>query len=111
MQDYEELQKKLMIPVIISLMAAVARFAFSQQKSFLSFLRGVAIAAFVGLTTALGIHDTALSEATKGAIIGVTAFCADEVAMFLIASAGELRKDPLGYAARIFDALRGGRSK
>lgn len=111
MQEYEELHKKLLVPVIISLMAAVARFAFSQQRTFWSFLRGVAIAGFVGLMTSLGIHDLALSEGTKGMIIGITSFCADEVAMFVIASATEMRKDPLGYVSRIIDALRSARLK
>jgi len=106
MFDDQELQKKLLIPAGSILAASIARFAFSEKRSFWTFLRGVAIAGFVGLMTSLGIHDVAMEEGTKGMIIGVTSFCGDEVAMFLIAVATEARKDPLGYLHKIINALR-----
>lgn len=103
----DERYTKLAIPASIAFMAGFARFAFSDKKSLWSFFRGVVLAGFIGLMTSLGIVDLPVSEGVKGMIIGVTSFCADEVAMFIIAVANEVRKDPLGYVSKFIDALRG----
>ncbi len=107
MEDYQDMIKRLTIPGMIALLAGTARFAFSEKKSLWSFFRGVMLAGFVGFMTGFGLQDSHLSEGVRFAIIGVTSFCADEVAMFLVAAATELRKDPLGYLSKIVDSLRG----
>lgn len=107
MLEDQDLHKKLLIPAVISLFAGFARYAFSEKRSFWHFIRGALIAGFVGLMTSLAIQDVAMSEGIKGMIIGVTSFCADEVATFLVAAATEARRDPLGYVDRMVKAFRG----
>ena len=107
MFESNEPLEKLTIPAIIAIMAGFARFAFAEKRSVWSFFRGITIAGFVGSMTTLGIHNMAMDEGMKGVIIGVTAFCADEVALFTIAAANEVRKDPLKYVSNLIDAIRG----
>lgn len=107
MEDIEDLFKKLMIPAMISLMAGLARFFFSDKRSIWGFLRGVFLASFFGFMTGLGLQDTGLSDGARYAIVGATSFCADEFAMLLVGAAQKIRKDPLGYLASVLDALRG----
>lgn len=97
MDEYSELLKKLTIPVTISLMAGFARFIFSDNKSLLTFLRGIFIAGFVGMMTGFGLQDAAFSEGTKGLIIGISSFCADEVLMIVLKFATNVKQDPMKY--------------
>lgn len=106
--DFAAYARKLLIPVTIAVMGGFARFAFSENRSFVSFIRGVVIAAFVGVMVSLALQDTFLSESMRGMIIGVSSFCADEVVLFLLACAKEVRNDPLKYLMNILTAVRGG---
>lgn len=95
--EYSDLLKKLTIPASISLMAGLARFVFSDNKSLLTFLRGMFIAGFVGMMTGYGLQDAELSEGMKGLIIGASSFCADEVLMIVLKFAAHVKKDPMKY--------------
>ncbi len=106
--DFNELIRKMTIPVIIALMGGLARFAFSGNRSFGAFIRGVIIAGFVGVMVTFALEGTLLAEGTKGMIIGVASFCADETIMFVLACAKEIKKDPLKYLMNVIDAFRGG---
>lgn len=106
MDHLDETFRRLTIPVTIAAMAGFARFLFSRERSLLSFFRGVTIAGFVGLMTSLGLQHVEIDEGMKGMIIGITSFCADEVAQVLIALAKEIQKDPFKYIYRVIDAFR-----
>lgn len=82
---------------MISLMAGFARFIFSDKKSVLSLCRGIFIAGFVGMMTGYGLQDVEFSEGTKGLVIGVASFCADEVLMIILKFAAHVKKDPVKY--------------
>jgi len=103
----QESMEKLTVPALIAVMAGFTRFAFSEKRSVWSFFRGITVAGFVGAMTTLGLQTMHIDPSLKGVIIGGTSFCADEVAMFTIAAANEVRKDPLRYVANILDAVRG----
>lgn len=60
--DMMENVKRLSVPVTIAVSAGVARFVFSDQRSFYSFLRGVFIAAFVGLLGGYALQDVHMGE-------------------------------------------------
>lgn len=107
MFDSDDQLQKLTVPAIIAVAAGFARFAFSEKRSVWSFFRGITIAGFVGAMTTLGLDSVHIEPSMKGVIIGVTAFCADEVALFALAAANEVRKDPLRYISNILDAVRG----
>lgn len=105
-EDKEALEK-LTVPAIIAVAAGFTRFAFSEKRSVWSFVRGLTVAGFVGAMTTLALQSSTIEPSMRGVIIGVTAFCADEVALFALAAANEVRKDPLRYVSNILDAFRG----
>ena len=107
MFDSDDQLQKLTVPAIIAMAAGFARFAFSEKRSVWAFFRGITIAGFVGAMTTLGMASVNIDPSMKGVIIGVTAFCADEVALFALAAVNEVRKDPLRYISNILDAVRG----
>ncbi len=108
--DFLAFARKLIIPITIAVMGGFARFAFSNNRSVWGFLRGVIIAAFVGVMVSLALQDTFLSESMKGMIVGVSSFTADEIVLFILACFREVMKDPLKYAMNVLGAIRGGGS-
>lgn len=102
MQEFENLIQKLTIPVTIALMAGLARFAFSEQKSIWTFFRGMLIASFVGLMTGNGLQDSGLGDGMKFAIIGATSFCADEVLSIIIKIVVWVKEDPVNRIREVF---------
>ena len=66
-------------------------------------LTGVAVAVIVGL----GIEGFVASETLRLAIVGACAVVSEDIWMGLRAMGGAMRKDPLGFAVRLLDAIRG----
>jgi hypothetical protein len=66
-------------------------------------LTGVAVAVIVGL----GIQGFVASETLRLAIVGACAVISEDIWMGLRAMGGAMRKDPLGFAVRLLDAIRG----
>lgn len=88
----------LFFPLILSLMAGFARFMFAEKRSFISFIRGVTVSSFAGAIVAMALQDMNYGEGWKGAIVGVSAFCADEVLMVFIIVVRNIKSDPMKYA-------------
>ncbi|MET3916249.1 hypothetical protein ABID97_003031 [Variovorax sp. OAS795] len=66
-------------------------------------LTGVAVAVIVGL----GIQGFVASETLRLAIVGACAVISEDIWMGLRALGGAMRNDPLGFAVRLLDAVRG----
>ncbi|SEA50754.1 hypothetical protein [Variovorax sp. YR216] len=66
-------------------------------------LTGVVVAIIVGL----GIEDFVGSETLRLAIVGACAVISEDIWAGLKMLGNGMRKDPLGFAARLLDALRG----
>lgn len=87
--------KVLAAPLALSAAGGAARLIMSRRKvSIPEFLRGIFIASFVGSLVAIGLNETQLSEGIRGAIVGLSAFLADDVLMACISVATTFRKDP-----------------
>lgn len=69
--------------------------------------QGLASAVVVAMLVGLGIHDTGLSPTSQAAVIGLCAFIASDLLEGLLKLAALLRTDPMGFLARISEALRG----
>lgn len=107
MYDFFETYEKFILPAMLSFVAALARFAFSDKKSILIFLRGVIISCFAGAMMALALQDYEMGEGMKGAIVGVSAFCADEVLAVLITMAKHIKDDPMRWVRDYLNSRRG----
>ncbi|QNK67749.1 hypothetical protein [Variovorax sp. PAMC26660] len=70
---------------------------------FRAVLTGVAVAVFVGL----GIEGFVTAETLRLAIVGACAVVSEDIWMGLRSIGGAMRNDPLGFAVRLLDALRG----
>lgn len=66
-------------------------------------LTGTAVAVIVGL----GIEDFIPSETARLAIVGACAVVSEDIWAGLKTLGSAVRKDPLGFVARILDAMRG----
>lgn len=66
-------------------------------------LSGVAVAVIVGL----GIEDFVKTETFRLGIVGACAVVSEDIWAGLKAVGASLRKDPLGFLARLIDAVRG----
>lgn len=66
-------------------------------------LTGVSVAVIVGL----GIEGFVASETLRLAIVGACAVVSEDIWMGLRAVGGAMRNDPLGFAVRLLDAVRG----
>ncbi|WP_395315818.1 hypothetical protein [Variovorax sp. UC74_104] len=66
-------------------------------------LTGVSVAVFVGL----GIEGFVASETLRLAIVGACAVVSEDIWMGLRSVGGAMRNDPLGFAVRLLDAIRG----
>ncbi|SDI78416.1 hypothetical protein [Variovorax sp. OV700] len=66
-------------------------------------LTGVAVAVIVGL----GIQGFVASETLRLAIVGACAVISEDIWMGLRAMGVAMRNDPLGFAVRLLDAIRG----
>lgn len=97
MDEIQNAINKLGFPILLSIMASLARFMFSDKKSMFTFLRGVIVSSFAGAIVAMALEDTSYGEGFRGAIVGVSAFCADEVLMVFILLAKNMKDDPVKY--------------
>lgn len=66
-------------------------------------LTGTAVAVIVGL----GIEDFIASETARLAIVGACAVISEDIWAGLKAMGSAMRRDPLGFVARVIDAVRG----
>lgn len=66
-------------------------------------LTGTAVAVIVGL----GIEDFIASETARLAIVGACAVISEDIWAGLKALGSAMRRDPLGFVARVIDAVRG----
>ncbi|OAK55055.1 hypothetical protein A3K87_04465 [Variovorax paradoxus] len=66
-------------------------------------LTGVSVAVIVGL----GIEGFVVSETLRLAIVGACAVVSEDIWMGLRSVGGAMRSDPLGFAVRVLDAVRG----
>lgn len=79
----------------ISTLAAASRTILSEdRRSITGFLRGLVLAIFVGVLTGFAMNDYDFGPGTQGAIVGVSAFVADDILMIILAVTKNLRKDP-----------------
>lgn len=70
-------------------------------------IRALVIGIVVAILVGFGLNDYVDSQFFKFAIIGGCAAIGEDIWFGLKAMGAGLRQDPLGYAGRIIDALRG----
>lgn len=97
MEKFQHWINELSFPIAFSLIAGLVRFMFSDKKSVLSFLRGVIISCFAGALVSMFLQSYQFNEGMKGAIVGVSAFVADEFLMVIIIIAKNFKDDPMSY--------------
>ena len=95
---------KITLPLLgISTIATISRTILSPDRRTLSaFLRGLFLAIFVGMMVAMGTSEIALSDSTRGAIVGVCAFVTDDILLGVIKLGELIRKDPIALFRKIF---------
>lgn len=87
--------KTLLSLIGISTIAAASRTIMSEdRRTIRAFLRGLLLATFVGGIVGALIHDYTFSDETKGGIVGVCAFVADDILQLLINLSLHLRNHP-----------------
>ena len=97
MDEFQSSINKLSFPVLLSLFAGLVRFLFSDKKSLINFLRGVIVSCFAGAIVSMALQEYQFTEGMKGAIVGVSAFVADELLMVIIIFAKNIRANPGKY--------------
>lgn len=74
---------------------------------WLMWLSLMACSVLTAILVSLAIHDTGLSPALQAAIIGVSAFLAEDILLGIGALGAMFSKDPIGAVRKIWDAVRG----
>lgn len=97
MEKFQHWMNELSFPIAFSLVAGIIRFLFSDKKSVLSFLRGVTVSCFAGAIVSMALQSYQFNDGMKGAIVGVSAFVADEILMVIIIVAKNFKDDPMSY--------------
>lgn len=84
--------------------AGVAQFS---RERWSGIARAAIIGIFVAVIVGLGVADFVSSETAKLAIVGACAAIGEDIWEGLKALGRGVRSDPLGYFARLINALRG----
>lgn len=85
MTDEAGFTKLIFSALGLSGLAAISRTILSEdRRTLLGFGRGLVLAGFAGILALLIMQDFSYSETTQGAIVGVVAFCADDLLMLLV---------------------------
>lgn len=96
---------------LIGLMAGIARGVIVMKHGgWVPFVRGLIASVLVAVLIGWGIDDTDLSPTKAAAVIGVCAYLADDILVGLAEFARLFGADPLGFATRVWDAIRGRRT-
>lgn len=98
--------------IVIAILAGTSRTILStEQRTFGAYIRMIVIAGFVGFIASQFMKDVALSEGTKGAIVGVAAFIANDILRALLVIGEMLANDPIGTISKLrgLRSLRGGK--
>lgn len=74
---------------------------------WLMWLSLMSCSVLTAVLVSLAIHDTGLSPSLQAAIIGVSAFLAEDILLGLGALGSLFSKDPIGAVRKIWDAVRG----
>lgn len=87
---------------------AVLRSIFQRRYGGVwQWLSMLAAASLVAVLTGFLLHDSDFSEHQRWAIIGVSAFLADDILFGILAISALFRTDPLGTFTRFWNAIRG----
>jgi hypothetical protein len=106
--DWNTLLAYVYVSGILGLFVGIARGIIQQKHgSFGAFFRGVVASVFVAILVSWGITDAGLTVTTKGVIVGVCAFIADDILLGLLSLGALIGKDPLGFLSRLLAAYRG----
>jgi len=89
--------RRTFIFLFISVCAGIARCLVTSNYRPVYFIRGLFLAAFAGALTNLGLESSSLSEGTRGLIVGVVAFSADDILMGLVEIGSAFKKDPYRF--------------
>lgn len=95
--DFTEIIRSFakILPVLfLSFFAGIARTLFNTNIKFGDFVRGAVLAIFVGYIVMLLINEKELGEGMKGAIVGISAFMADDVLMMIIRISKQIFEKP-----------------
>lgn len=104
--------KLLAIGAVVGVAAGLFAGVIQQRHgSLLAWLRGIAVAVFVGMLVSLAMESVEWPSALEVGVIAVSAYIGEDVLAGLAAIGKMFGADPLGAFQRIFDALRGGGSK
>lgn len=94
---------KPLTPLALAFLAVCARFMMLPRgHSVFTFLRGLFVAAFVGLTVNSAALGYGLDENWRAVVVAVTAFLADDLLRGLIVVGRQLKEDPFAVWDRVF---------
>lgn len=106
--DWDKFWKGVFATGVGSFVVGVFRIAILQKYGgWAKWTAALAGAVFVGVVAGLFMEDSTLSNWQRWGVIALCAFVADDLIVGLLSIAGHLRSDPLGFAARVFNAARG----
>lgn len=107
-EEISTLVTAMSVSGIIGLAVGIARGIIQQKHgSTGALVRGALASVLVAVIVAWGLADTSLSVTTKGAIIGICGFIADDILLGLLSLGALIGKDPIGFITRLTAAYRG----
>jgi len=92
----------------VALVVGVFRLIIEEKYgSVRTFFRGVSSSILVGVSIGSAIEGYTIPLAAKMAIVSVCAYLADDLLAGIAVIGGLFRKDPVGFAFKILDSVRG----
>lgn len=96
------------VPLAIAMLAVVARYLVTAPKPTLwALVRGMVVGVFVGALTNLYLADIpAISDGTRGALVGLAAILAEDLVIVILAGGRKLRSNPAGVWDFLLSIIR-----
>lgn len=111
-EDVTTLLSVMSVSGVIGLVVGITRGIIqTKHGTFAAFLRGVLASIFVATLVSWGLADTALSVTSRGVIIGIASYIADDILLGLMSLGALAGRDPLGFIERLTAAYRGQAAK
>jgi hypothetical protein len=103
-----QLIETLKLTGLIGTIIAIFRHIIEERLGgWLSLLRGFLASIVVAVIVGLLLGETTLQELTKAAVIGITAYVADDILFGLRKITVAIRNDPLGSIKELFAIWKG----
>lgn len=96
--------------VVVAILAGMSRTIVSEeQRTIGGYVRAIIVAGFVGFVATQLLDDMNFGEGTKGAIVGVSAFIANDILRALLVIGASLADDPIGTITNLKSIITKGK--